>query len=95
MFYQYQDNVLLWDEIRDRMQIFTITDLIKNVLNKKMSFKDLTVILIVDGMQNALTNVNDGKDKRSLFYSLLTEITVAVTNDDYPLIIACCTATIQ
>lgn len=30
---------------------------------KRMSFKDMTVILIIDRMQNALINDNNGRDK--------------------------------
>ncbi|GBC23164.2 hypothetical protein GLOIN_2v1479954 [Rhizophagus irregularis DAOM 181602=DAOM 197198] len=43
------------------------------------------VILIVDGMQIALINENDDKDKKSVYYSFLTEISAAATNNDNPL----------
>jgi hypothetical protein len=37
-------------------------------------YNDFTGILVVDGMQAALTGNNDGQDKNSPFYGLLTEI---------------------
>ncbi|CAB4410932.1 unnamed protein product [Rhizophagus irregularis] len=78
MFYQVQDSRMICQT--SQFQVF-----LKNVLNKKVSLKDLTVILIVDGMQIALINENDDKDKKSVYYSFLTEISAAATNNDNPL----------
>ncbi|CAG8663658.1 10780_t:CDS:2 [Funneliformis caledonium] len=94
MLYQLQDQ-LLWNEIRDDMQTLSITDVLKRCANQKnVALKELTVILIVDGLQTTLINENDGMDKRSLFYSFLTEISLIATNNKYPFVIACCTATL-
>ncbi|CAB4435665.1 unnamed protein product [Rhizophagus irregularis] len=59
-----------------------------------VALKELTVILIVDGLQTALINSDDGMKKESLFYSLMTEISLLATNIESPLVIACCTATL-
>lgn len=94
MLYQLQDQ-LLWDEIRDDTQTLSITEVLKRCANQKnVALKELTVILAVDGLQTALINENDGTDKRSLFYSFLTEISLIATNNKYPFVIACCTATL-
>jgi hypothetical protein len=94
MLYQLQDQ-LLWDEIRDDTQTLSITEVLKRCANQKnVALKELTVILTVDGLQTALINENDGTDKRSLIYSFLTEISLIVTNNKYPFVIACCTATL-
>lgn len=93
MFYQCQDGNLICNEVRDLMPNFTITEILKKCAKyKRMSFKDMTVILIIDGMQNALTNDNDTRDKNSAFYSFFTELYAVVINNNQPLIIACCTA---
>ncbi|PKY50673.1 hypothetical protein RhiirA4_546098 [Rhizophagus irregularis] len=74
MFYQCQDSNLTWNEVRDLMPSFTITEILKKCAKyKRMSFKDMTVILIIDGMQNALINDNNGRDKIQhfiLFYGI-------------------------
>ncbi|CAB5363761.1 unnamed protein product [Rhizophagus irregularis] len=94
MLYQLQDR-LLWNEIRDDTQTLSITDVLKRCANQKnVALKELTVVLIVDGLQTSLIDENDGMNKRSLFYSFLTEISLIATNNGYPFVIACCTATL-
>ncbi|CAI2182777.1 11195_t:CDS:2, partial [Funneliformis geosporum] len=94
MLYQLQDQ-LLWSQIRDDPQTVSIPDILMRCTEQKnVALKELTVILTVDGLQTALINENDGTDKRSLFYSFLTEISLIATNNKHPFVIACCTATL-
>ncbi|EXX77845.1 hypothetical protein RirG_020140 [Rhizophagus irregularis DAOM 197198w] len=95
MLYQLQNQGLHWVNIRDDKQpLSTINILERCAKEKKVAIKELTVILVVDGLQTALINPDDGMKKDSLFYSLMTEISVLVINKQSPLIIACCTATL-
>lgn len=94
MLYQLRSKGLHWIDIRDDNQPLSTIDILKRCAKeKKVALKELTVILIVDGLQNALLNSDDGMNKDSLFYSLMTEISLIVTNIESPLVIACCTAT--
>jgi hypothetical protein len=96
MLYQLQSQGLHWTQIRDDMQTLSIIDiLIRCAKQKNVELKELTVILIVDGLQNALIDQNDGiNSKKSLFYSLMTEISILTTCNESPLVIACCTSTL-
>ncbi|PKC54715.1 hypothetical protein RhiirA1_505747 [Rhizophagus irregularis] len=95
MLYQLQNQDLDWVDIRDDKQSLSIISILKRCAKeKKVAIKELTVILIVDGLQTALINPDDGMKKDSLFYSLMTEISLLVINKQSPLIIACCTATL-
>ncbi|CAB5396433.1 unnamed protein product [Rhizophagus irregularis] len=95
MLYQLQNQDLDWVDIRDDKQSLSIISILKRCAKeKKVAIKELTVILIVDGLQTALINPDDGMKKDSLFYSLMTEIFLLVINKQSPLIIACCTATL-
>ncbi|GBB90128.1 hypothetical protein RclHR1_00170032 [Rhizophagus clarus] len=76
------------DEYAEKVHIIT------TITPTEVKLKELSVILIVDGLQTALINQNDGMKKESLFYSLMTEISILVTNKDSPFVIACCTATL-
>ncbi|RGB30700.1 hypothetical protein C1646_671492 [Rhizophagus diaphanus] len=95
MLYQLQNQGLHWINIRDDKQpLSTINILERCAKEKKVALRELTVILIVDGLQTALINPDDGMKKESLFYSLMTEISLLATNILSPLVIACCTATL-
>ncbi|CAB5203228.1 unnamed protein product [Rhizophagus irregularis] len=95
MLYQLQNQNLDWVDIRDDKQSLSIISIFKRCAKeKKVAIKELTVILIVDGLQTALINPDDGIKKDSLFYSLMMEIFLLVINKQSPLIIACCTATL-
>ncbi|GBC51865.2 crinkler (CRN) family protein, putative [Rhizophagus irregularis DAOM 181602=DAOM 197198] len=95
MLYQLQNQGLHWVNIRDDKQSLSIISILKRCAKeKKVAIKKLTVILIVDGLQTALINPDDDMKKDSLFYSLMTEISLLVINKQSPLIIACCTATL-
>ncbi|RGB35999.1 hypothetical protein C1646_741943 [Rhizophagus diaphanus] len=95
MLYQLQRQGLHWTEIRDYPDDVTILSILRRCAEQKeVKLKELTVILIVDGLQTALINQNDGMNKESLFYSLMTEISLLATNRDSPFVIACCTATL-
>ncbi|CAB4425382.1 unnamed protein product [Rhizophagus irregularis] len=95
MLYQLQNQDLDWVDIRDDKQSLSIISILKRCAKeKKVAIKELTVILIVDGLQTALIDPDDGMKKDSLFYSLMTEISVLAINKQSPLIIACCTATL-
>jgi hypothetical protein len=55
---------LLWDEIRDDTQTLSITNVLKRCAEQKnKALKELTMMLIVDGLQTALIKENDGTDK--------------------------------
>ncbi|GBC05021.1 hypothetical protein RclHR1_00060034 [Rhizophagus clarus] len=97
MFYQIQSSGLQWTEIRDDTgQSPTILNILKRCAKQKnVELKKLAVILIVDGMQNALINDDDGNIQNSLFNSLMTEISILVTNNESPLVIACCTSSLS
>ncbi|CAB4440588.1 unnamed protein product [Rhizophagus irregularis] len=95
MLYQLQNQDLDWVDIRDDKQSLSIISILKRCAKeKKVAIKELTVILIVDGLQTALIDPDDGMKKDSLFYSLMTEISVLAINKQSPLVIACCTATL-
>jgi hypothetical protein len=61
--------------------------------HRKVQPKSLTVIIVIDGMQAAIRNENDGRDKSSLFYSCMTVLNNFATSG--PFVIACCTATLS
>ncbi|CAB4404479.1 unnamed protein product [Rhizophagus irregularis] len=95
MLYQLQNQGLHWVNIRDDKQpLSTVNILERCAKEKKVALRELTVILIVDGLQTALINPDDDMKKESLFYSLMTEISLLATNILSPLVIACCTATL-
>ncbi|GES91209.1 crinkler (CRN) family protein, putative [Rhizophagus clarus] len=95
MLYQIQSQEIRWTKIRDDTQALSIDDVLMRCAKQKgVKLKELTVILIIDGLQVALENINDGMDKSSLFYSFMNEIALLVTSNDSPFVIACCTATL-
>ncbi|KAK3821633.1 MAG: hypothetical protein J3Q66DRAFT_154461 [Benniella sp.] len=58
----------------------------------RRSLKDATVILVVDGLQAYMDNLNDGQRKESAFYRALTNIGDLALRDAF--LLACCTATV-
>ncbi|RGB30967.1 hypothetical protein C1646_276735 [Rhizophagus diaphanus] len=95
MLYQLHSQGLHWTEIREYPDDVTILSILGRCAEQKeVKLKELTVILIVDGLQTALINQNDDMKKNSLFDSLMTEITILAINRDSPFVIACCTATL-
>ncbi|PKK60411.1 hypothetical protein RhiirC2_719135 [Rhizophagus irregularis] len=57
-----------------------------------LELKDATVVMIIDGLQNIMDDVDDGKNKGSIFYRTLTSIVDLSLEDTF--LITCCTATI-
>nr|CAG8464230.1 247_t:CDS:1 [Entrophospora candida] len=79
-----------WLEVRDKYKEIAPIDVLQRI-SKGMKFNDLTVIIIIDGLQMAMITPNDGKDKSSLFYSCMTELSLLAYMG--PFVINCCTAT--
>ncbi|GES91215.1 crinkler (CRN) family protein, putative [Rhizophagus clarus] len=96
MLYQIRTHQMIsWAQIREDTQTLLIDDVLMRCANQKnVALKELTVILIIDGLQVALENINYGMNKSSLFYSFMTDIALLATNNESPLVIACCTATL-
>jgi hypothetical protein len=57
-------------------------------------YKELTGVLVVDGLQCLMKSAGDGLDKHSEFYRALTEIGDTAMNRAGIFIILCCTATV-
>ncbi|CAG8631663.1 229_t:CDS:1, partial [Paraglomus occultum] len=57
------------------------------------STKDLTIFLTIDGMQTTMADENDGKNKASMFYSMLTQLSIIARSGLF--VICTCTATIH
>ncbi|PKB99105.1 hypothetical protein RhiirA5_505883 [Rhizophagus irregularis] len=100
------DDLNLWqvNVSKDKLEGIYTTEHITNELNgKKMDEVDfITNYFDVDHRLDKnihiiivpFTSTDDGMKKDSLFYSLMTEISLLVINKQSPLIIACCTATL-
>ena len=57
-------------------------------------FKEFTGVLVIDGLQRFLELGDDGKNKVSMFYTMLNEIADTALDKRGIFIIPCCTATL-
>ncbi|CAG8472747.1 13632_t:CDS:1, partial [Gigaspora rosea] len=63
-------------------------------MHHKISYKDMTVFLVVDGLQTALKNGEDSHSKSSFFNDCMTVLSGIARQSGGPFVIACCAATI-
>ncbi|RIB14549.1 hypothetical protein C2G38_2095584 [Gigaspora rosea] len=63
-------------------------------MHHKISYKDMTVFLVVDGLQIALKNGEDSHSKSSFFNDCMTVLSGIARQSGGPFVIACCAATI-
>ncbi|CAG8787843.1 36376_t:CDS:2, partial [Gigaspora margarita] len=82
-----------WVEFKNRYDV-SPEDVLRIIAKRQnQEFNDLNVIIIMDGLQVALDNLDDGKNKKSFFYDCIS--TLGILSISGPFIVSCCTATIS
>lgn len=82
-----------WDDFSNQYSV-TPADVLRRVANHlNREFNDLNVIVILDGIQEAMNDPGDGKDKDSFFYNCINSLGMLSLSG--PFIVTCCTATIS
>ncbi|CAG8577635.1 530_t:CDS:2 [Funneliformis caledonium] len=84
-----------WNDFKNRYDV-TPEDVLRRIAkHRTQEFKDLNVIIILDGLQVAMDDTKDGKNKSKnlFFYDCIS--TLGILSLTGPFVIVCCTATIS
>ncbi|CAG8650524.1 1473_t:CDS:2 [Funneliformis mosseae] len=94
MLHQLLGKTTAWDTIM-RKYIASPSDVLNLILiYHKISRQDMTIFLIVDGLQTALQGGKDSHNKSSFFNNCMTVLSGIARQRGGPFVIACCAATI-
>ncbi|CAG8534814.1 6778_t:CDS:2 [Acaulospora morrowiae] len=82
-----------WNDFKDQYSVTPEGVLHRIAKHHNQKFNDLNVVIILDGLQVALSNFDYKKNKESFFYDCISALCILSTSG--PFIINCCMATIS